>query len=383
MRPRAALRVLLASTAAIGCAAVGAAPCAAQVEAALDAAASVVRYDGYLVSGAASFTPSIAWRSPRAALGARGSFLVFESGNTSIQALLTGSTFSRPIGRLRVEAAAEAGASAYAGFARFAHALARVRVHVMGARQSVWVGPLAGHVSRGDGARAAWGASAGWWARRAAGALGVTGTRVSVGDTVYSDVELRVRWRRGAFDLEGSAGARVASRGGGTGAYGDLSAAVRLAEGLALVVAGGNYPSDPVRGSIPGRFATAGVRVTPRASPRAVAVRQIATFMLPDAARDPAPLARAQVAVEQVGGLAVLVVRVNGARRVEVMGDFTDWQPIALAASGAGRYQYALALPAGVHRFNLRLDGGPWGVPLGAGFAADEFGGSAGILVVP
>ena len=371
------------SAALLVCAAARAVPCAAQVEATLDAAASVVRYDGYLTSGAVSLTPSVAWQSSRAALGARGSLLVFESGNTSVQGLLTGSAFSRPVGRLRVEAAAEAGASAYAGFARFAHALARVRVHVLGVRRGVWVGPLAGHVSRGDGARAAWGASAGWWARGSAGVLGVTGTRVSVGDTAYSDVELRVRWRRGAFDLEGSAGARVASSGGGTGAYGDVSAAVRLADWLALVVAGGNYPSDPVRGSIPGRFATAGVRLTPQPSPRAVAVRQVVVLGVPNVVRDPARLERAQVAVEQVGGLAVLVVRVNGARRVEVMGDFTDWQPIALAASGAGRYQYALALPSGVHRFNLRVDGGPWGVPLGAGIAADEFGGGVGMLVVP
>ena len=379
MRQRAARRLL---TLSIACVAARAAPCAAQVEAGLDAAASFVKYDGYLASGAAALTPSVSWQSPRTALAARGTYLVFESGNTSIQGLLSGSVFSRPVGRLRVEAAAEAGASAYAGFARFAHALGRARVHLLGGRWGVWTGPVAGRVSRGDGAHEAWGVAAGWWARGPRGALGAAWTRVAVGDTVFSDVEGRVRWRRGALDIEGAAGARVASRGGGTGAYGDVSAAVRLADGLALVLAGGNYPSDPVRGSISGRFVTAGVRLTPRPSPRAALVRQVALSLAPGTIESPARLDRARVAVERLDGLSVLVVRVSGARRVEVMGDFTDWQPIALAASGDGRYQYALGLPPGVLRFNLRLDGGPWGVPLGAGFATDEFGGSVGVLVV-
>ena len=379
MRQRAARRLL---TLSIACVAARAAPCTAQVEAGLDAAASFVKYDGYLASGAAALTPSVTWQSPRTALAARGTYLVFESGNTSIQGLLAGSAFSRPVGRLRVEAAAEAGASAYAGFARFAHALGRVRVHLLGGRWGVWTGPVAGRVSRGDGAHGAWGVAAGWWARGPRGALGAAWTRVAVGDTVFSDVEGRVRWRRGALDIEGAAGARVASRGGGTGAYGDVSAAVRLADWLALVLAGGNYPSDPVRGSISGRFVTAGVRLTPRPSQRAALVRQVALSLAPGTTEDPARLDRARVAVERLDGLSVLVVRVSGARRVEVMGDFTDWQPIALAASGDGRYRYALGLPPGVHRFNLRLDGGAWGVPQGAGFATDEFGGSVGVLVV-
>lgn len=380
MRRRAARRLLIISVACVA----AATPCAAQVEASLDAAASVVRYDGYLASGAAAFTPAVAWRSPRTALTASGSFLVFQSGHTSLQGLLSGSTFSPPLGSLRLEGGAEAGASAYAGFARFAHALGRLRVHALGPRTGVWVGALAGRLSRGDGGRDAWGGSAGWWARLPAGAVELTWTRLDVGDTSFTDLQGRARWRRGALEVAVSAGARVASHGGGKGAYGDLSTTLRLSDGLALVVAGGNYPSDPVRGSIPGRFVTAGMRLTPRPSPPVAWVRQVGPFLDPHpGGAAAAPLAGASVAVELLDGLAILVVRVSGVRRVEVMGDFTDWQPIALAPSGEGRYRFALGLPPGVHRFNLRVDGGPWGVPEGAGYAPDEFGGSAGVLVVP
>jgi hypothetical protein len=364
------------------CAAAGARPCAAQVEAGLDLAASLVKYDGYLASGAAALTPSVAWRSARAALAARGTFLVFESGNTSVQGLLSGGAFSPPLGALRVEAAAEAGASSYASFARFSHALARLRAHLLASSWGVWAGPLAGAISRGSGGHGASGLAAGWWWRSPIGPLQVSWTRVAVGDTAYSDVEGRGRWRRGAFDVEGSAGARVASRGGGSGVYGDVSAALRLTPWAGLLVAAGTYPSDPVRGSIPGRFLTIGVRLAPRPQPRVAAVPQIAPPPAPGAG-EPARLADARVTVEQLDGLPILVVHVSGARRVEVMGDFTDWQPVALTAAGSGRFQYALSLPSGMLRFNLRLDGGPWGVPAGAGAAPDEFGGSVGVLVVP
>lgn len=380
MRQPTACRVLAL---AVVYAVAGTGPCAAQVEASLEMAASFVKYDGYLASGAAALTPSVAWQSPRAALAARGTFLVFESGNTSVQGLLTAGAFSPPLGPMRVEAAAEAGASSYTTFARFSHGLARLRAHVLGGRWGAWAGPLAGTISRGGGPRGASGVAAGWWWRSPIGALQVSWTRVAVGDTAYSDLEGRARWRRGAFDVEGSAGVRVASRGGGSGVYGDVSAALRLSEWMGLLVATGNYPSDPVRGSIPGRFVTVGLRLAPKQTPRVAVVPQIAPPSAPVAGESAAPLDGAHVAVEQLDGLPILVVHVPGARRVEVMGDFTDWQPVALAAAGKGRFQYALSLPAGMLRFNVRVDGGPWRVPAGAGVALDEFGSNVGVLVVP
>ena len=380
MREPTACRVL---TLAVVWAAAGGSPCAAQVEAGLDLATSLVKYNGYLASGAASLTPSVAWRSPRATLAARGTFLVFESGNTSVQGLLDAGVFSPPFGSLRVEAAAEAGASSYAQFARFSHGLARLRVHALGSRWGLWAGPLAGMISQGAGSRAASGIAVGWWWRSPIGALQLSWNRMAVGDTAYTDLEGRARWRRGALDVEGSAGARVASRGGGSGVYGDVSAALRLTDWLGLLVAAGTYPSDPVRGSIPGRFVTAGLRLAPRQPPRVAPVPQLAPPSAPAVSAPAVPLDGAHVSVEQLDGLPILVVHVAGARRVEVMGDFTDWRPVTLAAAGKGRFQYALSLPAGMLRFNLRVDDGPWGVPAGVGLASDEFGGSVGVLVVP
>jgi len=245
------------------------------------------------------------------------------------------------------------------------------------------VGPVAGRVSRGEGISVgAWGGSAGGWSRFAGGALEVSWTRLTAGDTAYSDLQGRLRWRWRAVDLEGSAGTRVGSRGGGSGVYGDLSASARLSEGLSLVVAGGTYPSDPVRGSIPGRYLMAGLRMAPRGSVRADVSRRLGPLLAPGP-EAPTSAERAEVSLERLDGLAVLVVRAPGAQRVDVMGDFTDWQPFALTASGVGRYRYALGLPSGVQRFNVRVDGGPWGAPRGASVVTDEFGGVTAIVVVP
>src|SRR5439155_1331935 len=56
-------------------------------------------------------------------------------------------------------------------------------------------------------------------------------------------------------------GARVWSDGGGRGGFGEANAALTLGERAVLVVAGGRYPTDPIRGSIAGRYASVAVRL--------------------------------------------------------------------------------------------------------------------------
>jgi hypothetical protein len=362
--------------------------CAAQLEASLDAGASYVKYDGFLGSGAASLTPSVTWRSTRVTLATRGTVLVFESGNTSVLGQLTGGVYSRPLGPVRLEAGGEAGFSAYASFARFAQLLGSLRAHLLAARRGAWAGPLVGQIALGGTTRNVAGVGAGVWTRRTPGALSLAASRIRVGDTAFTDVEARLRWtpppRR--FDIEASFGTRFASRNGGRGAYGDLSATARITERLALVVAGGRYPSDPVRGSIPGRFVTVGLRVAPRPVPLTSPVHGLSWRVAESANDAPRPTAAGmRLTIAMVDGLHLLTIRVagGGVNRVEIMGDFTSWQPIALIAAGEGRFEYVIRLTSGMYRFNARVDNGPWVVPQGADVAEDEFGGHVGVLVVP
>ncbi len=382
MRRRAIGRVLLLSAAGHA----AALPCAAQVDARLDAAVALVKYDGYLSSGAASLSPSMTWHTSAATVAARGTFLLFESGNTSVQGLLSAATFTAPLGPLRLEAAGEVGGSAYSGYstiARFGHLLGHARLHVMGTRFGLFVGGMGGDVESPGASHGAAGVSAGAWTRWPAGALEVAWTDVTVGDLSFSDLEGRARSRAGVLTLEAVAGVRGPGNGAGSRGYGDVSATLRLTDRLEAVVATGSYPSDPVRGTIPGHYATAGLRLATRGLARRSPAPRVTTPSAEGRSPTPARLAGVQAAVEPLGQQAFLVVTVEGEHRVEVVGDFTDWQPVALEATGGGRYRYAIPLASGVVRYTVRLDGGPWGVPEDAAVELDEFGGSVGLLVVP
>jgi hypothetical protein len=81
-------------------------------------------------------------------------------------------------------------------------------------------------------------------------------------------------------------------------------------------------------------------------------------------------------------GMTSILIRDPGATRVEVAGDFTEWQPVALSLRPGRLWQAAFVLPPGVHQINVRFDGGPWEVPQGLGSADDGFGGRVGVLVV-
>ncbi len=356
---------------------------ATQTTGTVDVGISTVRYDGFFASGAASLTPAVRWESPRGMVSARGTYLRFESGHRSLQGLVIGSIFTPATGRWRAELAASAGASSYADFASFWHAIAEARVHVLGDNRGAWIGGTAGRTSYGAPARPVAAAAIGAWARRGELTLLGSASRTFVGDTAYTDLASTVRARRGSIELEADLGARVWSHGGGHGVYGEVNATLPLGERTGLVVAGGRYPTDPIRGSIAGRYLGVALRLR-RASLRSPVARD------PRAPLEPAPanggssatVTRLEIKPHTGGGVRI-VVHAAGAMLVEVAGDFTDWQPLGLGHTEEDTWEAVLKIPSGVHRVDVRVDGGNWLVPAGTTRAADDFGGEAGIFVVP
>lgn len=93
---------------------------------------------------------------------------------------------------------------------------------------------------------------------------------------------------------------------------------------------------------------------------------------------------RIQLALSQAGdGRWIMRATVTGASRVEIAGDFSDWDPVALARERANAWTVRVRLAPGVHQVALRADGGSWVAPAGLPTVTDEFGGVAGVLVVP
>ena len=77
-----------------------------------------------------------------------------------------------------------------------------------------------------------------------------------------------------------------------------------------------------------------------------------------------------------------LVIRAPLAERVEIMASFTDWEPQLLQRAADGTWRLRWRLPVGVHRLNVRLDGGAWVAPAGTTPMPDDFGGQVGVFVI-
>jgi hypothetical protein len=79
----------------------------------------------------------------------------------------------------------------------------------------------------------------------------------------------------------------------------------------------------------------------------------------------------------------VITVRADSASAVELMADFTDWEPVALTRTPNGEWSLTRPIVAGVHHVAIRIDGGPWVPPPNLTKAPDDFGGQIGLLAVP
>ncbi len=345
---------------------------------------SSVRYDGFEPSAAASVTPALRWERPGAALAARGTYLRFESGHRSLQGSLTGSFFPPATGRWHAELLGSMGASRYIDFASFWHATGEARLHLLGQARGAWVGATGGRTSYGTAPRPVAVVAAGLWARRPQLTLAASASRSFVGDTVYTDLVSTAQTRRGVLTLDASLGARVASRGGGHGVFSEVNATLAVGERTALFASGGRYPTDPINGSVAGRYLSGGVRL--RIASRRNLVSPQPVWYGPSrhsGSADPVADARLDVSLTPAGLVRLVIHVPDSAGSVDLAGDFTDWQPISLQRTAVDTWEVVLPIASGLHRLNVRMGRGEWIVPAGATRADDDYGAEVGIVAVP
>ena len=80
---------------------------------------------------------------------------------------------------------------------------------------------------------------------------------------------------------------------------------------------------------------------------------------------------------------ARFVVQVPEAQSVELLGDFSSWDPVAMESGPEGQWVVEIEVAPGLYHFGFRVDG-TWWVPDGSpGRTQDEWGRSTGTLVVP
>jgi hypothetical protein len=363
-------------------------PAVGQTTGTLDVSASLVEYEGFLRSGAAVFSPAIRHDAPSFSLGGQGSWTLFESGNQILQATAAGAWLSAPRKRWRLELAGAAGASRYAQEPGTGHGLVRTRVHVFGESTGAWFGLTTG-ASFGDSVRVPAELAASAWSVKDRIALVGTIALTRLAHDRYIDILGMARWIRGPLELETRLGARPwAHNAGGLGGavtpvYGDVSVLLALGERISIALSGGTSPNDPARRLLSATYLSAGLRLriagTDDAAASPLAEATIAAAL---ARVSSSSTGEVRLEIAAAGELRALRVHAPGASSVELMGDFTDWQPVALTYTGAGAWEIRLPLTPGVHRVNIRVDGGAWSVPAGARREASEFGGVVGVIVV-
>ena len=182
--------------------------------------------------------------------------------------------------------------------------------------------------------------------------------------TRYADAS--AGWRRlgRVFEIGATAGARAGIRGAGSGSWGSVDGAAWLAPNLALVATAGRSLEDIPRGVPRTQYVSVALRIAARSHASVLDAR-------PAASTPKTVVTRAGV-----------VVQVDSASQVELMADFTDWAVLSLERDGK-KWKLDRAVPAGLHRVAIRVDGGEWLAPPGLPRATDDLGGVVGLITVP
>lgn len=186
----------------------------------------------------------------------------------------------------------------------------------------------------------------------------------------WRDAQLALHWSAWRLAFQGVVGTRFSTTNQPNETWGNVEAALTLAPEIALIAATGVHPSSAAYGISRSRFVELGFRVAPSAlrGPR-----------LPAAVR---PTAAAFQITDAEHGTRTLRIRIPDARSVEVSGDFTNWNPVALRRSSGDEWETRLPISPGMHRLAIRVNGESWTTPPGVPSVADEFQGTVGIVVV-
>jgi len=346
------------------------------VESSLDLGGVAIRYADSLNAVAATSTANWVADWGSRVVAADGTYSRFGS-DWSLQGQASGSLFL-PWRRFVGELAGSGGGSTHRDGSRTGEVLANVRLHAEQRFAEWFVGIGAGQTTFAGDTRTLLLAEAGLSRSSGAGNVTLTFTPVAMGDSIrYADAQASLSWQQNNLDLSAVAGSRVGdqleSLGGTSRVWGNLSVTRWLTSRAALVLAGGSYPIDPTQGFPGGRFVSLSVRLShpPRAR-RAAITDSAQVVAVPPASFE----------FTRSGEVVTFRVYDPVAHNVELAGDFTEWDPVAMTPTGNGWWISSRGLNPGKYQINLRIDGGKWIVPPGLLGMLDEFGGSVGLLVV-
>jgi hypothetical protein len=371
----------------IAACAVPAVAAAQQVISSVDVQSTQLRYSDTLDATAAGITPSLQLGWNNAALSASGTYAQLAhawSADGSIDASVFTPSLTRSSRALFAEFSGTLGGSTRQDGARTGSAIAAGRLHLDGNRIGAWLGAGGGATSDGLKWRGVRQGEAGAWVENGPAALTLTAQPTAVDDSIrYTDLAAELSWRGSVLELGAvavtRAGSHLPSFENNANAWASVNAAAWLLPRVALLASAGTYPVDYTQGFPGGRFVSAGIRI-------ALTPRQRLGETAPKATIEPIPAATGIIDLRLDGAAGhsqTLRMRAPSARSMEVSGDFTAWQPRAMTRGADGWFSLDTPLAPGTYQMNVRLDGGKWLPPPSLTTVQDEFGGSAGVLVIP
>lgn len=186
----------------------------------------------------------------------------------------------------------------------------------------------------------------------------------------YLDLALGWRHEGGGLSVGASAGYRDGMGEVDNGSWAAGDASFWVTSRAAIVLAAGTTLPDVVRGTPRSTYATAALRISARPHVR-----------LALGGGNARPAIRAQL-VRTADGAQHIEIVAPHATRVELRGDFTDWEPVQLDQNG-DVFRLGASLSAGLHRVSIRIDGGEWIAPANLPHADDGLGGTVGLITVP
>jgi hypothetical protein len=329
----------------------------------------------------------------RYALAAAGGVTLAGDGRSTSQVLLTASLLGRPGRSTRWEIGGALTAFGQGSLGVSGGAYLVAREHFTVGRFGAWVGAAVGGVEDLDHWSPTRTAEIGSWfatreTRLSAAAIlvdtrsepyGIEGSLVT-DPVTYADASLGLEWAfRRRIELDARGGLRVISRGAltptgrGTRPFAAVDAAFWVTPRVAIVAAIGRQLSDLARATPDTRFAALALRF---------AMRERAASPAPARGQPIAVAAPRLSLVTDTAGQLRLRIAASPASLVELAATFTSWEPVALARRG-DLWELDRSIPSGAHRVLVRVDRGPWIVPANLPAAADDFGGTVGIVTVP
>ena len=243
------------------------------------------------------------------------------------------------------------------------------------------MGAAAGATTRGGSSSQTWrGLADGWMtsgverffasaALTSAPVLGVVRPPAPTPRVRYLDLVGGWRHEAGGLSIGASVGFRDGMGEVDDGSWAAGEASLWVLSRAAIVLAAGTALPDVVRGTPRSTYMTAALRISARPHARLVL------------GGGSAPGIRVRLARGDDGAQHVLIVAPD-ASRIELRGDFTDWQPVVLARAG-DVFRFDGPLAPGLHRIAIRIDGGEWVAPANVPHADDGLGGTVGLITVP